>query len=103
MRVVQISGALKIKSSHWKCSIKEGILQNFVEFTGKHLWQSFFLNKAADVTPATLLKKRLWQRCFPVKFARFLRAPFLQNTPGQLLLKKCAKPLNKSCQRKNFH
>ena len=27
--------------------------------------------------PATLLKKRLWHRCFPVNFAKFLRAPFL--------------------------
>ena len=29
---------------------------------------------------ATLLKKRLWHRCFPVDFAKFLRTPFLQNT-----------------------
>ena len=36
--------------------------------------------------PATLLKKRLWQRCFPVNFAKFLRTPFLQNTSGRLLL-----------------
>ena len=28
------------------------------------------------------LKKRLQHRCFPVKFARFLRALFLQNTSG---------------------
>ena len=27
--------------------------------------------------PATLLKKRLWDRCFPVNFAKFLRTPFL--------------------------
>ena len=33
------------------------------------------------------LKKRLWQRCFLVSFAKFLRAPFLQNTSEQLLLK----------------
>ena len=26
--------------------------------------------------PATLLKKRLWHRCFPVNFAKFLRTPF---------------------------
>ena len=32
--------------------------------------------------PATLLKKRLWHRCFPVNFAKFLRTPFLQNTSG---------------------
>ena len=34
------------------------------------------------------LKKRLWHRCFPVNFARFLRTPFLQNTSGRLLLKQ---------------
>ena len=27
--------------------------------------------------PATLLKKRLWHRCFSVNFAKFLRTPFL--------------------------
>ena len=26
--------------------------------------------------PATLLKKRPWNRCFPVNFAKFLRTPF---------------------------
>ena len=38
--------------------------------------------------PATLLKKRLWHRCFPVNFAKFLRTPFLQNNFGRLLLKQ---------------
>ena len=34
---------------------------------------------------ATLSKKRLrWHRCFPVRFTIFLRAPFFQNTTGQL-------------------
>ena len=36
--------------------------------------------------PATLLKKRLWQRCFCINFAKFLRTPFLQDTSGRLLL-----------------
>ena len=36
-----------------------------------------FFNKVADVRPATLLKKRLWHRCFPVNFAKFIRTPFL--------------------------
>ena len=26
--------------------------------------------------PATLLKKRLWHKCFPVNFVKFLRTPF---------------------------
>ena len=34
----------------------------------------------------SFLKKRLWHRCFPVNFVKFLRAPFLQNTSEQLLL-----------------
>ena len=33
---------------------------------------------------ATLLKKRLWHKCFPMSFAKFLRAPFLQNTSGEV-------------------
>ena len=37
--------------------------------------------------PVTLLKKSLRHRCFPEKFAKFLRTPFLQNTSGRLLLK----------------
>ena len=32
------------------------------------------------------IKKRLWPRCFPVSFVKFLRTPFLQNTSGRLLL-----------------
>ena len=31
-------------------------------------------------------KKRLWHRCFPVNFEKFLRTSFLQNTSGRLLL-----------------
>ena len=43
-------------------------------------------NKVASLRPATLLKKRLWHRCFPVTFVKFLTTPFLQNTSGRLLL-----------------
>ena len=43
------------------------------------------LRNFAKFKPATLLKKRLWQRCFPVNFAKFL-STFLQNTSGRLLL-----------------
>ena len=40
---------------------RKGVLRNFAKFTGKHLCQSLFFNKAAGLRPATLLKKRLWQ------------------------------------------
>ena len=65
---------------------KKGVLRNFAKFTGKHLCQRPFFNKVAGMSPATLLKKSRWHRCFPVKFAKFLRTTFLQNTSGQLLL-----------------
>ena len=46
----------------------------------------FFFNKFAGLRPATLLKKRLWCRCFSVNFAEFLRTPFSQNTSEGLFL-----------------
>ena len=64
-----------------------GVLKNFTNFTGKHLYQSLFFNKVAGQRSATLLKKKLWHKCFPVTFVKFLRAPFLQNTSGRLFLK----------------
>ena len=72
----------KARSSHRRCSLKEGILRNFTKFAGKHLCQSLLFNKVAGLRPAALLKKRLWHRCFPVNFVKFLRTPFFQNTSG---------------------
>ena len=66
--------------------MKKGVLKNYTKFTGKHLRQSLIFNKVEGLRPATLLKKRLSHRCFPVNFAKFLRTPFLNNTPGRLLL-----------------
>ena len=42
--------------------------------------------KKYRLRPATVLKKGLWHRCFPVNFAKFLRAPFIQNISGRLHL-----------------
>ena len=41
---------------------------------------------SSSLRPAILLKKRLWHRCFPVNFVKFLITPFLQNTSRRLLL-----------------
>ena len=70
---------ISLSSSHRRCSVRKDVLGNFAKFTGKQLRQSLFFNKVF------LLKKRLWHSCFPVNFAKFLRAPFLQNTSGRLL------------------
>ena len=73
------------RSSHNRCSIKIDVLTNFEKFTGKHLLQNLW-----SLKPATLFKKRLWHRYFPVKFAEFLRTTFSQNTSERLLLNwKC--------------
>ena len=56
---------------------KKGVLSNFAKLVGKHLCQSLFLNKVAGLRNATLWKKSLWRRCFPVNFAKFLRTPVL--------------------------
>ena len=59
------------RSSHRRCSMKKGALVNFTKFTGKHL---FFI-KVAGLRAATLLKKKLRHRFFPVNFVKFLRTP----------------------------
>ena len=66
--------------------MRKGVLRNFAKFTRKNLCQSLFFNKVTSLRPTTLLKKRLWYRCFPVNFANFLRTPFLQIISGRLLL-----------------
>ena len=38
--------------------------------------QNLFFNKVADLRPATLLKKRLWYRSFPVDYAKFQENTF---------------------------
>ena len=38
---------------------KNGGLKNIAKFTGKHVCQSLFFNKVADLRPATLLKMRI--------------------------------------------
>ena len=78
----------KNRSSHPEVFCKRVVLRNFAKFTRKHLCQSLFINKVAGPRSATLLKKRLCHRCFPVNFAKFLRTPFRTEHLWWLLLKK---------------
>ena len=74
------------RSSRPEVFCKKGVLRNISKFAGKHLCQSVFFNKVAGLRPATLLKKRLWQRYFLLKFEKFLRTPFLTEHLRWLLL-----------------
>ena len=88
--VIRESGDSHIfRSSRLGVFCRKGVLRNFSKFTGKHLCQSLFFNKVAGLRPATLLKKRLWHRCFLANFAKFLRAPFLTEHLWWLLLMFC--------------
>ena len=74
------------RNSHQRCSMKKGVLWNFTEFTVKHLCQSLSFHKVAELRPVTLLNKRIWHRCFPVNFTRFLKTSFLKENLRWLLL-----------------
>ena len=78
-----------VRSSHRKSSLKKVVLRNFTKFTGKQLCQKLFFNIVASLRPATLLTKRLWYRCFPVNFAKFLRTLFLQTPTVNTLRIAC--------------
>ena len=56
------------RSSCPKVLCKKGVLRNFTKFTVKHLCHSLLFNKVAGL--------RLWHRCFPMIFVKFLRIPF---------------------------
>ena len=73
---IQIRRYSPARSSHQRCSIRKAVFRNFAKFT-ENICQSLFFNKVAVLGLTTLLKKRLWHRCFPVDFAKFLRTPFL--------------------------
>ena len=44
--------------------MKKGVLRNFTKFAGKHLYQSLFFNKVADLRP---VKK---EQAFQIKFIK---------------------------------
>ena len=48
--------------------------------------------------PATLLKKKLWHRYFPVNFTKFLRTPFLSEHLRWLSLSVCINCYTKPVQ-----
>ena len=74
------------RSSRPEVFCKNRVLRFFTKFTGTHLCQSLFFNKIAGVRPTTLLKRRLWQRFFPVNSVKLLRKPFFTEHPWWLLL-----------------
>ena len=81
---------------------KKGVLKNFAKFTKKRLCQSLLFNKVVGPRPVTVLKRRLWRRCFPVNFAIFRH--FLRRFGCQMLAfpTNCNKNINKFNKNNQF-
>ena len=83
----------EIRSSYRRCSVRKDILTNFSKFTGKHLYQSLgpeacnFIKIETGSLKLQASGPRLWHKCFPVNFEKFLKTPFSQNTFRRLLLR----------------
>ena len=73
----------KLKKYHGMINfIKETLAQVFSCEICEIFQNNYFHRPSSVAAPVTLLKKRPWHRCFPINFARFLRAPFSFNTCG---------------------
>ena len=71
-----------------KCSVKKVFLEISEHSQENTCARVSFFNKVAGLKPATLLKKRLWHRCFPMNAVKFLRTPFHIEHLWWLLLKR---------------
>ena len=76
------SNFIKIALRHWcpTVNLLHIFRTSFPKNTSGGLLLTIFCE---NLRLATLLKKRLWHRCFPVNSAKFLGTPFLQNTTSE--------------------
>ena len=63
-----------------RCSVKKGVLRNFAKFTGKHLCQSLFFNKVADLA-CNFIKKETLAQVFSCEFYKISKNTFSYRTP----------------------
>ena len=59
-----------------RCTIKKQFWRVLNILQKKTLCMGLFWNKVAGLQPQTSFIKRLLYRCFPIKFAKYSRAPF---------------------------
>ena len=68
------------RSNHQRCSVKKVFLK-----ISQNSWE----NACTRVSFLIKLQaKRIWHRCFPLNFVKFLRTQFLLNSSGRLLLRR---------------
>ena len=71
-----------LRNSH----LEKGVLKSFTKFTGKHQRQSLILIK---LQAYCYIKKRLWQRCFPMNFCE----TFENTSSGYFCILKISVPV----------
>ena len=69
------------KSSHRRYFFQKVFLKFHKIHRNICVWSLYF-NKVTGLRPATLWKKRLQHRCFPVNFVKFLGTPFNRKPRG---------------------
>ena len=67
-----------VRSSHRRCSVKNGSSSKFRKFYRKIPVLESLFRKVAGLQACTFIKKRLQHGFFSVKFAKFLRTPHLR-------------------------
>ena len=107
MWVWQTTPRYEILQFFWptcQLSIKSQILKRYRNFVIQKSYEGrAFLPIPFSLRHATLLKERLWHRCFPVNFVKFPRTCFLQNTSRRLLLElEKVKSLNFTFSKFNY-
>ena len=68
------------RSSRPEVFWKKGVLRYFAKFTGKHLYQSLFINKVAGLT-CNFIKKESLAQVFSCEFCKISKNTFFYRTP----------------------
>ena len=80
---MKYSTLLPIEAVVRRCSVKKYVLKNFTKFTGTHLCQSLFLNKASGLRPqvCNFIKKELLAQVFSCEFCKMFKNTYFCRTP----------------------
>ena len=74
-----------IEAAVQRCSVRNMFLEILQNSQKNTCVRVSFLIKLQTLGLQLYEKKRLWHRCFPVNFTKFLRKPFSQNTYGRYI------------------
>ena len=80
-----VNSSYQVQKQSRKVFCKKSCSQKLRRIHRKTPMLESLFNKVADLKACNLIKIRLQHSCFPMNFAKFSRAPYLQNTYGQVL------------------